>query len=146
MSTRKEDLTWGALSIGGAVLASWAAPPLTGGTKTAVQVGAVVLGLYGAKRIIDAQQKPDLIVVEPETFEVSEVEVAQTNSPELLVPVAVLGGLLLVGPFVVTPWIVKQFKPEWSYGKRVATGFVVSFGVGAVTNIAKALGGDREKA
>lgn len=55
--------------------------------------------------------------------------------------IALVGGLLLLGPFVVTPWIVKQFKPEWSYGKRVATGFVVSFGVGALTRIAGAVGG-----
>jgi hypothetical protein len=146
MTTRKDEPTWGLLPIGGAVAAAWAAPPLTGGTKMAVRLGAIGLGLYGAKRIIDAQQKPDLIVVEPETFEVAEVsegEVAQANSPVLLLPIA---GLFLVGPFVVTPWIVKQFKPEWSYGKRVATGFVVSFGVGALTNIARAAGGgDKDK-
>lgn len=59
--------------------------------------------------------------------------------------IALVGGLLLLGPFVVTPWIVKQFKPEWHYGKRVATGFVVSFGVGALTQIARAAGGGKEK-
>jgi len=58
---------------------------------------------------------------------------------------AVLAGLLLLGPFVVTPWIVKQFQPEWSYGKRVATGFVVSFGVGAVTGIVRAASGGEKK-
>ena len=58
---------------------------------------------------------------------------------------AVLAGLLLLGPFMITPWIVKQFKPEWSYGKRVATGFVVSFGVGALTGIARAASGGEKK-
>ncbi len=58
---------------------------------------------------------------------------------------AVLAGLLILGPFMITPWIVKQFKPEWSYGKRVATGFVVSFGVGALTGIARAASGGEKK-
>jgi hypothetical protein len=55
--------------------------------------------------------------------------------------IAGVAGLILVGPFMITPWIVKQFKPEWPYGKRVATGFVVSFGLGALTTIAKAASG-----
>ena len=59
--------------------------------------------------------------------------------------IAGVAGLILVGPFVITPWIVKQFKPEWPYGKRVATGFVVSFGIGALTTIARvASGGGKE--
>lgn len=47
------------------------------------------------------------------------------------------GGILVAGLLVgvptllVAPWIVKQFKPEWSYGKRVATGMAASF-VGGV--------------
>lgn len=41
-----------------------------------------------------------------------------------------LGGMLALAAiptFLVNPWIVKQFKPEWSYGKRVATGMIGSF-------------------
>lgn len=38
------------------------------------------------------------------------------------VPVVI--GLLALPTFVINPWIVKQFKPEWGYGKRVATGMI----------------------
>lgn len=69
-------------------------------------------------------------------------------------PLAKLGGALAVGgtalvaillvmPFVVWPWAIKQFYPKWSYSKRVATGFGISFGVGALTGLARALGGRR---
>lgn len=42
-----------------------------------------------------------------------------------------LGGIALVAllPFIVGPWAVKQFKPEWSYGKRLVTSFMVSTGI-----------------
>lgn len=59
--------------------------------------------------------------------------------------VALIGGLVIVGPFVIAPWIIKQFEPDWSYGKRVATGFVASFAVGALTQIARAASGSEEK-
>lgn len=56
--------------------------------------------------------------------------------------VVLLGvGLLAIGPFVVMPAIIKAFKPEWPYGRRVAAGFGVSLGIGALTGIARALGG-----
>lgn len=69
----------------------------------------------------------------------SEGVVAKKNSGLALAAIGLpVLGLFLVMPLAVVPWVVKQFKPEWSYGKRVATGFVVSFGIGAVTKIAKA--------
>ena len=69
-------------------------------------------------------------------------QLAKDNSPVALAAVALpIVGLLLVIPLGVAPWVIKQFKPEWSYGKRVATGFVVSFGIGAVKQIAKAASG-----
>ena len=79
--------------------------------------------------------------------QMAKAEVAKENSALAVGAVAVpIIGLLLVMPLAVVPWVVKQFKPEWSYGKRVATGFVVSFGLGAVTKIAKAAsGGDEPK-
>lgn len=64
---------------------------------------------------------------------------AITNTSPLVVPLfaggaAVVVGFVMLPTFVVEPWIVKQFKPEWSYGKRVAasmafnvvTGFTLS--------------------
>ena len=48
-----------------------------------------------------------------------------------------LVGLILVGPLVITPWIVKAFKPEWSYGRRVAAGFGVSAVLGAISQIGR---------
>ena len=61
---------------------------------------------------------------------------AQDDDLEVQAHVSV-GGILVAGLLVgvptllVAPWIVKQFKPEWSYGKRVATGMAASF-VGGV--------------
>ena len=70
--------------------------------------------------------------------------VARPNSGEL----AVLGvgalavvGLLAIPTFIVEPWIVKQFKPEWSYGKRLAA--VMGFNIvsGSVLGLASRLAG-----
>lgn len=46
------------------------------------------------------------------------------------------GGLLVaalvLGPFVIGPWAVKQFKPDWTYGKRLVTSLLVTSGIGIV--------------
>jgi hypothetical protein len=77
--------------------------------------------------------------------QMAKAEVAKKNSGLALAAIGLpVLGLFLVMPLAVVPWVVKQFKPEWSYGKRVATGFVVSFGLGAVTKIAKAASGEDE--
>jgi DNA-binding ferritin-like protein len=58
---------------------------------------------------------------------------------DLVPPVAVAGlvGLLVVGPLVVTPWVLKAFVPEWSYGRRVAAGFGISFVLGAANKLVR---------
>ena len=60
---------------------------------------------------------------EPQTAEFS----AKKNSVLLpFVGVAmglpIIIGLLAVPTFVIVPFMVKQVKPEWSYGKRVVVG------------------------
>jgi len=50
-------------------------------------------------------------------------------------------GLLALPTFVVGPWIVKAFKPEWSYGRRLGASFAVTFLAGTLVRIAKGLGG-----
>lgn len=58
--------------------------------------------------------------------------------------VAGLGLLLLAAPvqiFGINPWIVKAFKPEWSYGRRLAASFGVSFVAGTLISVAKGIGG-----
>ena len=50
--------------------------------------------------------------------------------------IALIGGILVVPTFVIVPWIVKGFAPEWSYGRRVAVGLGVSFIAGTLTTIA----------
>lgn len=55
-----------------------------------------------------------------------------------------LGLLLLAAPvqiFAINPWIVKAFKPEWSYGRRLAASFGVSFVAGTLISVAKGIGG-----
>jgi hypothetical protein len=53
-------------------------------------------------------------------------------------------GLLALPTFVVGPWIIKSFKPEWSYGRRLGASFAVSFLAGTLVKIAKGLGGVSE--
>ena len=40
-----------------------------------------------------------------------------------------LVALMAVPTFIVGPWIIKSFKPEWSYGRRLGASFAVSFAV-----------------
>jgi len=58
-----------------------------------------------------------------------------------LAGIAVVGTVLGVGVFAINPWIVKAFKPEWSYGRRLAASFGVTFVAGTLTSIARGLGG-----
>jgi hypothetical protein len=47
-------------------------------------------------------------------------------------------GLIAVPTLVVGPWMVKAFKPEWSYGRRLAASFAFSTVVGALIRIVRA--------
>ena len=44
----------------------------------------------------------------------------------------------MLGPLVVYPFIIKGFKPELSYGRRVGIGLGISIGLAAVTSVARA--------
>lgn len=50
--------------------------------------------------------------------------------------IALLAGILVVPTFVIVPWIVKGFAPEWSYGRRVAVGLGVTTVLGIVSRAA----------
>jgi hypothetical protein len=50
-------------------------------------------------------------------------------------------GIVVLPTFVVGPYIVKAFKPEWSYGRRLGASLGVSFAVGALARIARAASG-----
>jgi hypothetical protein len=43
--------------------------------------------------------------------------------------------------FGINPWIVKAFKPEWSYGRRLAASFGVTFAASTLISAAKGIGG-----
>ena len=84
------------------------------------------------------------------TFQPSEYSGAPTDYNGAL---GVLGAGLGVGAivavialptFVVGPFIVKAFKPEWSYGRRLATSMAVGLGIGAVRGIVEAARGTSE--
>ena len=60
------------------------------------------------------------------------------------VGVPVILGIILLPSLVIYPWIIGYFKPEWSYGKRVAAGLAGSIAVGAVTGVVKAAAGSDE--
>jgi len=40
--------------------------------------------------------------------------------------IAVALAFVAIPTLIVAPWVVGKFKPEWSYGKRVAAGLVAS--------------------
>lgn len=52
--------------------------------------------------------------------------------------IALIAGVLLFMPLVGWPFIIKGFKPELSYGRRVGIGLGISIGLAAVTSVAKA--------
>lgn len=61
--------------------------------------------------------------------------------------IAVAGGvglifaLAAVPIFVVAPFIVKAFKPEWSYGRRLGASLAFSAVTGTLVSVARGLGG-----
>jgi hypothetical protein len=55
-------------------------------------------------------------------------------------------GLLALPTFVIGPWMVKAFKPEWSYGRRLGASFAVSFIAGTLVSVARGLGGGSSSA
>lgn len=52
--------------------------------------------------------------------------------------------LLAVPTFVVGPFVMKAFKPEWPYKRRLAASMAVGIGVGAITQLVKAARGTSE--
>jgi hypothetical protein len=46
-------------------------------------------------------------------------------------------GLAILGPFIVGPWAVKQFKPDWTYGKRFILAALVTTGIGIARKAAE---------
>lgn len=58
--------------------------------------------------------------------------------------IALILGALVFMPLVGWPFIIKSFKPELSYGRRVGIGLGISIGLGAVRAVAKAALGKKE--
>lgn len=59
-----------------------------------------------------------------------------TDQKRAVIGAAGVGVVLLIATtwtFVVGPWAVKQFKPEWGYGKRLVTSFLA----GTLINFAR---------
>ena len=46
-----------------------------------------------------------------------------------------LVGLVLLPSLLLYPWIIKQFKPKWGYGKRVAAGLAIGYGTTLVKDV-----------
>lgn len=61
------------------------------------------------------------------------------------VGVAVLAGALILPTFVIVPWVVKAFKPEWGYGRRLAAGVGFSMVMSALAGVARAAGQAEKK-
>tara|TARA_Y100001938_G_C7988104_1_gene377974 strand:+ start:277 stop:648 length:372 start_codon:yes stop_codon:yes gene_type:complete len=49
-----------------------------------------------------------------------------------------IAGALLFMPLAVWPFIIKGFRPDLSYGRRVGIGLGISIGLAAVTGVARA--------
>jgi hypothetical protein len=74
---------------------------------------------------------------------------ALTNGPEkALLGLGVMGTVLAIAAiptFIVGPFMVKAFKPEWSYGRRLATSLAFSTVVGASVSLLRAASGDKKE-
>ena len=57
---------------------------------------------------------------------------------------ALIVGLLTFMPLVVWLFVIKGFRPDLSYGRRVGIGLGISIGLAAVTGVAKAALGKKE--
>jgi hypothetical protein len=58
-----------------------------------------------------------------------DVDFDKMSQTEKTALAGVLGATLIattLWTFAVGPWAVKQFKPEWSYGKRLVTSFIAA--------------------
>jgi len=49
--------------------------------------------------------------------------------------------LVAAPTFIVGPWIVKAFKPEWSYGRRLGASLAFGIVSGTLISIARGFGG-----
>ena len=56
--------------------------------------------------------------------------------------VGVVLGMSVASGFIFMPMILKAFKPEWSYGRRVAAGLGVTFATGTAYRLIKAARGE----
>lgn len=63
------------------------------------------------------------------------------ENPAILATAGAFVVLAGVQVFAVNPWIVKAFKPEWSYGRRLAASFGVTFLASTLVSAAKGVGG-----
>jgi len=71
----------------------------------------------------------------------SKVEDYGTLGPAAI---GLLIGALVFMPLVGWPFIIKSFKPDLSYGRRVGIGLGISIGLAAVRTVAKAALGEKE--
>jgi hypothetical protein len=74
------------------------------------------------------------------TFPPSQYSAPSSDSPG--VPVGILLASTLLTDLVLFPGILKAFKPEWSYGRRVAAGVGVTVATGIAYRLIKAARGE----
>ena len=53
-------------------------------------------------------------------------------------------GALTIMPLVVWPFVIKSFRPDLPYGRRVGIGLGISIGLAAVGGVARAAFGEKE--
>ena len=55
-----------------------------------------------------------------------------------------LVALVAAPTFLIGPWIVKAFKPEWSYGRRLGASLAFGIVSGTLVSLARAASGKEE--
>ena len=60
------------------------------------------------------------------------------------VGIAAIVALGAVQVFAINPWIVKAFKPEWSYGRRLGASLAFGIVSGTLVSLARAASGKEE--
>lgn len=95
----------------------------------------------GTDALYDALSAEAKRVNEEHRRSVEEGEARKAALTETLVVGSVMAVLIGAQVFAVNPWIVKAFKPEWSYGRRLAASFGVTFLASTLVSAAKSVGG-----
>lgn len=87
-----------------------------------------------AQPVVTARFMPSMMSLSPEQAQGIIPKRKVEKAPYLLLGAA---ALIALPTFILGPWAVKQFKPDWKYGKRLIASAAVTTGIGIVRQATK---------